>query len=491
MARKVSLDRLNLLKERKDKLVSRLFMKKLELLLEKERNYLYKCAYCSKLFTMSQRKVLHCTKAKSYIDSNGQIRAKHVVDKSWDLKKFVTFVRETYRISWREIYWKVWSYLYVFKCDRCDMFFHVSELGNCKMHKQPAKVKMSRTGPLGSNYAYSCCEKEVNVMTIINEVNEDKNGCESMVHELTETYQLDNGKEKKIMDRIIAHQLIILEHTGSKCIAKLMVREFNEGKMDEKEPTVKLCEGSNQPTTLVRPSSLNYKISLSEAVTDFVKKDMPLQDDQYIDVQAEEPKASGSANNGSGKAQTLHLHVPGEACEELDDVMFDMTTANTKPSNNARGAKGHPQTPNAQNHTTYVSETGQTKDAWFREEELMRKKLEKGAINQLKSRIAQQNRQAGSKTAAETAPNDNNDSDMEPPDKADAEAHGGGSNAVNPTHVQLNPQQVEEAKQMTYAKLRQFRRDRLYTSDRDRLGTLTDMLKKSRVADDLQACHQC
>jgi hypothetical protein len=39
MARKVSLDRLNVLKERKDKLVSRLFMKKLELLLEKERNY--------------------------------------------------------------------------------------------------------------------------------------------------------------------------------------------------------------------------------------------------------------------------------------------------------------------------------------------------------------------------------------------------------------------------------------------------------------------
>ena len=94
MARKVSLDRLNLLKERKDKLVSRLFMKKLELLLEKERNYLYKCAYCNKLFTMSQRKVLHCTKAKSYIDSNGQIRAKYVVDKSWDLKKFVTFVRD-------------------------------------------------------------------------------------------------------------------------------------------------------------------------------------------------------------------------------------------------------------------------------------------------------------------------------------------------------------------------------------------------------------
>lgn len=114
--------------------------------------------------------------------------------------------------------------------------------------------------------------------------------------------------------------------------------------------------------------------------------------------------------------------------------MFDMTAPNAKQSNAAKGSKGQPQTPNTQNHTTYVNETGQTKDAWFREEELMRKKLEKGAINQLKSRIAQQNRQAGSKTAAETTQNDNNDSDMEPPDKGDTEGHGG-SNAVNPTQV--------------------------------------------------------
>ena len=58
IAKKLPVDALDALKERKNKLVSRLFMKKLELLLEKERNYLYKCAYCNKLFTMSQRKVL-------------------------------------------------------------------------------------------------------------------------------------------------------------------------------------------------------------------------------------------------------------------------------------------------------------------------------------------------------------------------------------------------------------------------------------------------
>jgi hypothetical protein len=71
MAKKVSLDRLDVLKERKDKIVSRLFMKKLELLLEKEKNYLHKCAYCNKLFTKKQRKVLSCRKGTTFIDSNG------------------------------------------------------------------------------------------------------------------------------------------------------------------------------------------------------------------------------------------------------------------------------------------------------------------------------------------------------------------------------------------------------------------------------------
>ncbi len=46
MAYSVKLQRLDNLKERKDKLVSRLFMKKLEILLEKDKNYLHKCAYC-------------------------------------------------------------------------------------------------------------------------------------------------------------------------------------------------------------------------------------------------------------------------------------------------------------------------------------------------------------------------------------------------------------------------------------------------------------
>lgn len=144
-----------------------------------------------------------------------------------------------------------------------------------------------------------------------------------------------------------------------------------------------MSEGSTQPGSIVRPSSLNYKISLSEAVVAFIKKDMPVAETEYIDVQAEEPKTGSSANQ-NGKNNTPHVNPPGEAYDEFDDLMFDMTTPNTKASGNSKTSKNNPQTPmNAHNPTgaVYVSENGQTKDAWFREEELMRKKLEKGAIN--------------------------------------------------------------------------------------------------------------
>jgi len=69
IARLVDLDRLDLLKERKDKLVSRLFMKKLEVLLEKDKNYLHRCGYCLGLFTRGQRKLLACPKGRAFIDN--------------------------------------------------------------------------------------------------------------------------------------------------------------------------------------------------------------------------------------------------------------------------------------------------------------------------------------------------------------------------------------------------------------------------------------
>ena len=132
------------------------------------------------------------------------MRARHVIDKNWDLKKFVTFVRETYRISWKEIYWKVWSYLQLLKCDRCQECYPIAEMGFCRHHEASPKVKMNSAGPFGSMYDYNCCSEQVDVYQVLNGVKGDR-GCQTQLHETRSIYNVPLDKQKKIIHRIIAH----------------------------------------------------------------------------------------------------------------------------------------------------------------------------------------------------------------------------------------------------------------------------------------------
>lgn len=45
----------------------------------------------------------------------------------------------------------------------------------------------------------------MNVTQILNQKQEQQNGCEVQVHQVSHAYQLDQSKEKKVTDRIIAH----------------------------------------------------------------------------------------------------------------------------------------------------------------------------------------------------------------------------------------------------------------------------------------------
>jgi hypothetical protein len=51
LAEHISIEDLNVLKDKKDKLTSKLYMKKLELIFEDEQSMLSRCVYCNSLFT--------------------------------------------------------------------------------------------------------------------------------------------------------------------------------------------------------------------------------------------------------------------------------------------------------------------------------------------------------------------------------------------------------------------------------------------------------
>lgn len=67
------LSMIDTLKERRDKRVSKLFMKKLELLLEKEENHIFRCTKCDKLLTIAQQEKMFCMKSQAYIDPYGKL----------------------------------------------------------------------------------------------------------------------------------------------------------------------------------------------------------------------------------------------------------------------------------------------------------------------------------------------------------------------------------------------------------------------------------
>jgi DNA-directed RNA polymerase subunit RPC12/RpoP len=112
------------IEDKKDKLLGKLFMNKLHLLLEDESAHLYKCSYCTKLFTQQQQEKFGCPKAKIFIDYHGSVIAKHMLDRSFDSKKFITFLKNSLKYTWRQIYWKIYSHTIDFECKTCDKPFN-------------------------------------------------------------------------------------------------------------------------------------------------------------------------------------------------------------------------------------------------------------------------------------------------------------------------------------------------------------------------------
>jgi hypothetical protein len=133
LAGKITLYELNDLQDKKDKLTSKLFMKKLEYLFEEEQNMLNHCINCDSLYSNNQREWMICAKANVYIDAFGQVVQKHQRDKLWDINKFVQFLRSK-QIAWNDIFWKMFARLQEFRCTHCDKKFIGAEINHCSYH---------------------------------------------------------------------------------------------------------------------------------------------------------------------------------------------------------------------------------------------------------------------------------------------------------------------------------------------------------------------
>ena len=128
LARIISLESLLAMADKKDKLTSKLYMKKLEVIFEDDMNILHRCIYCSELFTLPQTKWSQCSKAKRlFVTNDGKRHQQHIGDKNWDINKFVMFLRQKH-ISWNKIFWKMFARINNFKCLDCGKYYAGSHI---------------------------------------------------------------------------------------------------------------------------------------------------------------------------------------------------------------------------------------------------------------------------------------------------------------------------------------------------------------------------
>ncbi|KAL0207005.1 hypothetical protein P9112_012716 [Eukaryota sp. TZLM1-RC] len=136
---------LETLPDRRGKLVPKIWLKKLQLLCDSETS-LAKCKCCGEVFSTRFINELLCFDSIGFVDFRGKKLTRHEVDDSFDVNQWFFELKSSQKLSWRDIYWKVFGLLTVFDCSTCGQTFSLSLLNHCRYHPMAP-----------SHSVYPCC----------------------------------------------------------------------------------------------------------------------------------------------------------------------------------------------------------------------------------------------------------------------------------------------------------------------------------------------
>ncbi|KAK9304698.1 hypothetical protein QLX08_004103 [Tetragonisca angustula] len=158
------------LKDKKDKIQSKLFCKLIMSLAEgipdnKRGHYsslatLFKCSKCGKNIIQSISNYVPCVPSAMKIDNHGNIHSKHVRDLTWTLNDYIVTLRMELR-SWRKVYWRLWGDCHFLFCTQCNIYFPIHQFEWCCYHAEFPQFfineqQRSIPFPLGR---YPCCSQ--------------------------------------------------------------------------------------------------------------------------------------------------------------------------------------------------------------------------------------------------------------------------------------------------------------------------------------------
>lgn len=344
-------------------------MNKLHLMLEEETRILYKCSYCNGLFTQRQQDKFVCPKAKIFIDFHGKVIANHVFDRSFDIKKFINFLRQTMKYTWKEIYWKIYAHTVDFDCKTCGKKFNGATAKQCSYHTGKAMYSF------GSNKGtYTCWGQEtmrfgsskldVGCMTQDHEPSSNSDEFAKLIEvERVDSSQepfrpkINNNKDleacKVFSDAVIDLPQAEPEAERFKCITDAIKRYLKDNKSslliideDEDEPEKPQRSVSKSPGRKVLPSRFNRafngtplrmrsnsKLEANKAEKSMTEKkaDPPMEDQNLLLIKKENSKSNIVDDSKDGETK--------EETEKSDEKQGDDTQPASGNANNQNSSK--------------------------------------------------------------------------------------------------------------------------------------------------------
>ncbi|CAH1110164.1 unnamed protein product [Psylliodes chrysocephalus] len=176
------------IKDKKDKIQSRLFSKLIQSLAEPEPEMLrghwcslarvFRCEKCQLLITPKVAPMIPCIPQCMRLQPDGSVLSLHVKDPSWNINTYILKLYKKLK-TWRKVYWRLWGDAHFLFCGVCKRYFPANQIGWCRYHPDSAQfftVDAQRAHlPIGR---FPCCGERAYKFQLL----ENFNGCHFRQH---------------------------------------------------------------------------------------------------------------------------------------------------------------------------------------------------------------------------------------------------------------------------------------------------------------------
>lgn len=132
-----------LIKDRKDKIQSRIYTKLIQSLAEPDPESVrghwsslarvYRCGKCQQLVSPAVAPRIPCSPPCMQLQCDGSILSQHIRDPSWNINDYILKLYKNLK-TWRKVYWRLWGNAHFLYCITCKRYFPTHQIGWCRYH---------------------------------------------------------------------------------------------------------------------------------------------------------------------------------------------------------------------------------------------------------------------------------------------------------------------------------------------------------------------